>query len=243
MVVRCHPELLQIMVTIKNPQPKILYALEWNLPAIAGDAKITDDDMRKAEKLRLEFINNTDERLDRLYNIALEPFKRTGDDDVDVIILGINRESVTFDILRSREDLLGKKFLLGRGLAGLAMKTGAIQWYDKSKIKNKRGKGLQSPYTHIEYLTEAFDPDFVISVPIMYPFIQTNTRSGGEIYTKRMKYPVFAVINFLSSGESMFFLNLKEKIDTDQKDAVDKILEKLSDAIFKSLMEAKILEN
>lgn len=223
-------ELCQVSLVVRYPQPGILYSLIWDLPKSKHEAKIGHKDKDIARKLRLEFLEEKSPRIDDFYNNVCGLEDNSG---LNVVILGIDTEHRVMRVMKGPEKIVGNTFSIGRGLAGKALRSRKVQYYQKEEYQES-SNGQAVP--HIEILGENFNPYAALALPLMYPRIDQEkwhaiTGDDGE-----GRCPIFSVISLFADNYEQFFDVFRDAEESSSK--AQEILENVYSGIFKALVES-----
>ena len=205
--VRIRPEISEIAVIIKYPQPHLEYSLRWSLPE--HDYRridISSNNERLNSKLAKSLIQrNFSTRTDKLYS-ELNSFLEKSifpTVKISVFLLIYNNTEKFLEVTRSPEEFRHRivgKIIIGRGPAGLAFRLrGALFWQIE-------GGASQTDSIHIypvEEVIKDYRPVKVFAMPLCYPtFISSEDGKIG--YKDRYICPAWGCLSVTSDEENSF---------------------------------------
>lgn len=218
MSLRYYNDTNEISVIIKHPQQDLLYLLIWELPKVYLDSMLSLDQKKKLKNLLLKFKTGENDSVDNFYLSVSEKLKKDG---VEVVIIGLDNDRHVMRVVKGPDNMKGKEFRTGRGLAGKALRSRTWQYYEKGE-KNQQ----------IEILYEGYDPIAALSIPLDYSLVYAE-----EIEEKKYKegchYPVFAVVSLVAFNDDT---TIKEFGLSMEKGGIE-LMQRINENILESFRE------
>ncbi len=157
--VRFFREALQIIMTIRHPQPKITYAFRW--PLMDEIAKISHDETENLNKFRETFLG-TSKCVTNYYDDLVKKIVGIGNitSKLEVYLFGIDVEKSQFECSRPDRCRGTDATRLGRGAIGLAYRRRA------SVVFLLNSKTIDNPELELSIIKKR--PSCLIAIPIVH---------------------------------------------------------------------------
>ncbi|WKZ32796.1 MAG: metallophosphoesterase [Thermodesulfobacteriota bacterium] len=180
--IKINPEFNQITLTIRYPQPNLIYALRWPVPKVYSYsfAELKEHEKfgrnySKISKLR-KLLLDKGEKARTFFEEVIDKIKEElRDKKLDFILLGYNEETKFLEVVfapnkypNSYNDLC-----VGRGPAGKAFKTRKAQYFEKTgnACLSLENRNLT---INLENVIPNLNPELVFAIPIPIPIIKDN---------------------------------------------------------------------
>lgn len=200
--IRYRPEIREIVVVIRYPQPELLYVLRWGLDARKNSAVISYSEKQVVSKLQDDLLNNLSTKSQLFYKKVSDRLGEVFDgDDIEILLLGLDPEESNLVVSHGPKRFSkASKVCTGRGVAGYAFRTRKVTYWGKPSQAEYREDDM--PCMEPEQIIPDFDPVSVLALPLTYPKIdpEKGLTNDGAGETKR--FPVCGVLVIVAGSES-----------------------------------------
>ena len=199
---RVRPELNELAVIVKYPQPNLVYSLRWNLPPDHRDIALSPRHMRGFEYLLAELNKPRSTLVDSFYTGIASEFLRQDakeNEALKLFLLAYDEKDKTLKVVKCSPEFADKpkhNLFVGRGPAGKAFRTRKAQYWEKGIVIYDRHRTCE-----VENVVEGLSPIRVLSLPLMYPRLIEKEWENANSSDEQWLCPAFGVLSIVSIGE------------------------------------------
>lgn len=193
------PEINEISLVIRYPQPNMIYTIRWTVPESSIPYRLEERSKRNLNRLRQTFIDSNKPALKKFFeSICKDIADALSDNNLLFVLIGYDSMNKCLKVALEPPGFSGiQKIRVGRGAAGKAFKLGLPEYYEKCRSINAGIFERQIGTYFIEKLSPNFSPESLLALPLKYPYMLEKPKGGQRAGR------AFAVLNiFANHNES-----------------------------------------